>query len=75
MTNLKRAFWATTALVGGVLAATAASAQSTGSTTFEDEDTVEEVVVTGYRATQLPSTGGTTSSWIFAGRSTRSFST
>lgn len=52
MTNLKRAFWATTALVGGVLAATAASAQSTGSTTFEDEDTVEEVVITGYRGPQ-----------------------
>ncbi len=48
MTNLKRAFWATTALVGGVLAATAASAQSTGSEAFE-EGTVEQVVVTGYR--------------------------
>ncbi len=48
MTNLKRAIWATTALVGGVLAATAASAQSTGSETFE-EDTVAEVIVTGAR--------------------------
>ena len=52
MTNLKRAFWATTALVGGVLAATAASAQSTGSETFEGDDVVEEVVVTGARGPQ-----------------------
>ena len=52
MTNLKRAFWATTALVGGVLAATAASAQSTGSETFENDDVVEEVVITGYRGPQ-----------------------
>ncbi|WP_296815811.1 TonB-dependent receptor [Brevundimonas sp.] len=50
MNNLKRAFWATTALVGGVLAATAASAQSTGSETFEENTTtVGEVVVTGAR--------------------------
>lgn len=48
MTNLKRAMWATTALVGGVLAASAASAQSTGSAAFE-EDNVAEVVVTGQR--------------------------
>jgi len=48
MTNLKRTMWATTALVGGVLAATAASAQSTGSAAFE-EDSVSEVVVTGAR--------------------------
>lgn len=47
MTNLKRAIWATTALVGGVLAATAASAQSTGSSAFEEE--VTAVVVTGQR--------------------------
>lgn len=50
MSNLKRAFWATTALVGGVLAATAASAQSTGSEAFEEE--VEQVVITGYRGPQ-----------------------
>lgn len=50
MNNLKRAFWATSALVGGVLMATAASAQSTGSEAFEEEaTTVGEVVVTGQR--------------------------
>ena len=48
MNNLKRAMWASTALVGGVLMATAASAQSTGSESFE-ADTVAEVVVTGQR--------------------------
>ena len=49
MNNLKRAFWATTALAGGVLMATAASAQSTGSEVFEESTTVGEVVVTGQR--------------------------
>ena len=48
MTNRKRVFWATTALFTGFLAAGAASAQSTGTTAFE-ETTVEEVVVTGRR--------------------------
>lgn len=48
MTNRKRVFWATTALFSGLLAAGAASAQSTGSTSFE-ETTVEEVVVAARR--------------------------
>lgn len=53
MNNLKRAFWATSALVGGVLMATAASAQSTGTEAFEEEaTTVGEVVVTGTRGPQ-----------------------
>ena len=45
--NRKRVFWATTALFTGLLAAGAASAQSTG--TVAAESTVEEVVVVGQR--------------------------
>lgn len=48
MTNLKRAFWASTALAGGVLMATAASAQSTGTTATEGT-TVDSVIITGAR--------------------------
>lgn len=47
MMNRKRVFWATTALFTGLLAAGAASAQSTG--TIAAESTVEEVVVVGAR--------------------------
>ncbi|MBB5747139.1 TonB-dependent receptor [Brevundimonas variabilis] len=47
MTNRYRALLATTALFTGVLAAGAASAQSTG--TLANETTVDEVVVTGSR--------------------------
>lgn len=47
MTNRKRVFWATTALFTGLLAAGAASAQSTG--TEAAESTVEEVQVVGTR--------------------------
>ncbi|KQW86738.1 TonB-dependent receptor domain-containing protein [Brevundimonas sp. Root1279] len=47
MTNRKRVFWATTALCSGLLIAGAASAQSTGSQTVEDN--LGEVVVTGQR--------------------------
>lgn len=45
MMNRKRLFWATTALFGGLVAATGASAQSTGTTSAE----LEEVIVTGTR--------------------------
>lgn len=45
--NRKRVFWATTALFTGLLAAGAASAQSSG--TVAAESTVEEVVVVGNR--------------------------
>lgn len=55
MMNRKRAFWATTALFTGLMAAGAAAAQSTG--TEVTETTVEEVVVTGRRG--LPTTDGT----------------
>lgn len=48
MMNRKRVFWATTALFTGLMAAGAASAQSTGSMTVE-ETAVDEVVVTGAR--------------------------
>lgn len=48
MMNRKRVFWATTALFTGLLAAGAASAQSTGSAAVE-ETAVDEVVVTGQR--------------------------
>ena len=43
MTNRKRVFWATTALCSGLLLATAASAQSSGTEAAE----LDEVVVTG----------------------------
>ena len=45
MTNRNRLIWATTALVGSMMAAGAASAQSTGTEATE----VEQVVVTGVR--------------------------
>ena len=45
MMNRKRVFWATTALFTGLMAAGAASAQSTGTEATE----VESVVVTGSR--------------------------
>lgn len=45
MTNRKQLFWATTALMSGVLMAGAASAQSTGTAAVE----IDEVVVTGQR--------------------------
>lgn len=50
MMNRKRLFWATTALIGGVVAAGSASAQSTGTEALENRAaTVAEVVVTGVR--------------------------
>ena len=49
MTNRKRVFWATTALFSGLLAAGAASAQSTGSSAFETPSELDTVVVTGRR--------------------------
>ncbi|MFN8875064.1 MAG: TonB-dependent receptor plug domain-containing protein, partial [Brevundimonas sp.] len=50
MMNRKRLFWATTALIGGVVAAGSASAQSTGTEAIENRAaTVAEVVVTGVR--------------------------
>jgi len=49
MTNRKRVFWATTALFSGLLAAGAASAQSSGTTATESTD-LGTVVVTGTRA-------------------------
>ena len=48
MTNRKRVFWATTALFTGLLAAGAASAQSSGTVATEATE-VETVVVTGVR--------------------------
>lgn len=48
MMNRKRVFWATTALFTGLMAAGAASAQSTASQTVEATE-VESVVVTGVR--------------------------
>ncbi|HEV2081456.1 MAG TPA: TonB-dependent receptor [Brevundimonas sp.] len=48
MMNRKRVFWATTALFTGLLAAGAASAQSSGTEAIEATE-VEEVVVTGRR--------------------------
>ena len=45
MTNRKQLFWATTALMSGLLMAGAASAQSTGTEATE----VSDVVVTGQR--------------------------
>jgi iron complex outermembrane receptor protein len=45
MTNRKQLFWATTALMSGLLMAGAASAQSTGTSAVE----IEEIVVTGQR--------------------------
>ncbi|MBU1538640.1 MAG: TonB-dependent receptor [Alphaproteobacteria bacterium] len=48
MTNRKRVFWATTALFSGLMVASAASAQSTGSETTE-ATALGEVVVTGAR--------------------------
>ena len=50
MTNRKQLFWATTALMSGVLMAGAASAQSTASQMADERaTTVGEVVVTGAR--------------------------
>src|SRR3712207_4139464 len=49
MNTRKLALWATTALVGTLLSATGAFAQSTGSQEIEDEAAVEGVVVTGTR--------------------------
>ena len=49
MLNRKRAFWATTALFTGLLAAGTASAQSTGTIATESETRVDDVVVTGRR--------------------------
>ncbi len=51
MSNLKKAFWATTALVSTLAAAGAASAQSTG-TEATEAARVEDVVVTGRRGPQ-----------------------
>lgn len=48
MTNRKRVFWATTALFTGLLAAGAASAQSSGTVATEATE-VDTVVVTGVR--------------------------
>ena len=48
MTNRKRVFWATTALFTGLLAAGAASAQSTGTNAAESTE-LDTVVVTGVR--------------------------
>ena len=48
MTNRKRVFWATTALFTGLMAAGAASAQSSGTVASEATE-VETVVVTGSR--------------------------
>jgi len=48
MTNRKRVFWATTALFSGLILASAANAQSTG-TTAAEATTLDEVVVTGAR--------------------------
>jgi len=48
MINRKRVFWATTALFTGLMAAGAASAQSTGTEAFE-ASRVEDVVVQGRR--------------------------
>src|SRR5690606_18158558 len=48
MTNRKRAFWATTALFTGLMAAGAASAQSSGTVASEATE-IETVVVTGSR--------------------------
>jgi len=48
MTNRKRVFWASTALVTGVLLAGTASAQSTASQSLEATN-LDEVVVTGQR--------------------------
>ena len=47
MLNRKRAFWATTALFTGLLAAGAASAQTSGTIASESETRVDDVVVTG----------------------------
>jgi len=56
--TFKRLVWATTALTGGLLLATAASAQSTGTQTQEADSTeVSEVVVTASRG--LPTIEGT----------------
>ncbi|CAN5165501.1 TonB-dependent receptor [soil metagenome] len=52
MMNRKRVFWATTALFTGLLAAGAASAQSSG-TVATEASTVDEVVVTGARLRQV----------------------
>ena len=52
MNTRKLALWATTALAGGLLSATGAWAQSTGSQEIEDEAAVEAVVVTGTRGTR-----------------------
>lgn len=49
MTNRKRVFWATTALFTGFLAASAASAQSSGTVATEGATEVDTVVVTGTR--------------------------
>lgn len=48
MLNRKRMFWASTALMSGLLAASAASAQSTGTQAVE-ATVVDEIVVTGVR--------------------------
>jgi iron complex outermembrane receptor protein len=52
MMNRKRVFWATTALVTGMIVAGSASAQSTGSEAVETAN-VAEVVVTGARIRQI----------------------
>lgn len=52
MNSRTRLLWASTALVSGLLVASAASAQSTGSSVVE-ATTVDEVVVTGQRIRQI----------------------
>ena len=54
--NYKRLVWASTALAGSLLLATAAAAQSTGTQT-QESTVVEEVVVTASRG--LPTIDGT----------------
>ncbi len=49
MTNRKRVFWATTALFSGLLVASAASAQSSGTVATEGAAELDTVVVTGSR--------------------------
>ncbi|MFN4288074.1 MAG: TonB-dependent receptor [Brevundimonas sp.] len=49
MSNRKRAFWASTALMGGVLMASGAFAQSSGTVAVEETTAVSEVVITGTR--------------------------
>lgn len=49
MTNRKRVFWATTALFSGLLVASAASAQSSGTVATEGATELDTIVVTGAR--------------------------